>query len=120
GMVFLHEPHIDPVLPQQLLAKDLGEKAARIEPANRLDLFHLGNSGGNDLHRAKVLNSAAKLKHRRLSETLLQSPGRESPILPPSFPTLKCPSGLAKRNHRAGRAGRGGRSAHRATALDGT
>ena len=53
GMVFLHERDIDAVFPQQLLAKNLRKKAARIDAADRPDLLHLGNGGGNDLHRAK-------------------------------------------------------------------
>src|SRR5207302_1837502 len=70
GMVFLHERDIDAVLPQQFLAKDLREEAARVEPTNRLDLFHLGNGGGDDLHRANVLQGSAKPKRRRPEETL--------------------------------------------------
>src|ERR1700681_2061807 len=57
-MVFLDERHVDAVLPQQFLAEDLGEEAARVAVANRSDLLDLDNLGGDDLHRASLAVSA--------------------------------------------------------------
>src|SRR5450759_2104398 len=49
-MVFLNERSIDAVLAQHILAKDLGEKAARVAMADRPDLLDVGNRGRNHLH----------------------------------------------------------------------
>jgi len=56
-MVFLNERSIDAVLAQHILAKDLGEKAARIAVAHRPDFLYLGDLGRNDMHAAVVLRS---------------------------------------------------------------
>jgi len=62
-MVFLNERSIDAVPPQDVVAKDLGEKAARVAMADRPYLLYLGNLGWNDLNAAGVLKSG-KAKSR--------------------------------------------------------
>jgi hypothetical protein len=59
-MVFLDKSDIDAVLPQRILAKDLGKKTARVMVANRPYLFHFGDFGRNDLHATRVLEISAK------------------------------------------------------------
>ena len=56
-MVFLDESDLDAVLAQHILAKDLGEKAARVAMADRPDLLYVGNLGRNDLHAANILTA---------------------------------------------------------------
>src|ERR1051325_3107970 len=58
--VFLDERPRDPVLPQQILPEDLGEKPARVKPANRLYLLYVRNRGGADLHRVTSFKCASK------------------------------------------------------------
>jgi hypothetical protein len=38
------------VLPQHILAKDLGEEAARVAVPDRPYLLHIGDFGGDDFH----------------------------------------------------------------------
>ena len=52
--VFLNKRDIDPVPAQHVLAKNLGEEAARIAMADRPDLLYFGDRGRNDLHAAGV------------------------------------------------------------------
>src|ERR1700693_4001443 len=49
-VVFPDEGDIDAVPPQHILAKDLGEEAARVAMADRPYLLYLGDRGRNDLH----------------------------------------------------------------------
>src|SRR5439155_24100194 len=56
-MIFLNESDIDAVPPQHILAKDLGEKAARVAMADRPDLLYLGNLRRNYLHAAGILET---------------------------------------------------------------
>jgi hypothetical protein len=50
------------VLPQHVLAKNLGEKAARVAMADRPYLPYPGDLGRNDLHAAGVLKSGGKAR----------------------------------------------------------
>ena len=51
-MVFLNKSSIDAVPHQYVVAKDLGEKAARVAMADRPYFLYLGDLGRNDLHAA--------------------------------------------------------------------
>jgi hypothetical protein len=56
-MIFLDESHLDAVPTQNILAKDLGEKAARVAMAHRPYLLYVSNLGRNDLHALNILTA---------------------------------------------------------------